>query len=109
MKLFLPFCLTFCLISTSCERHEKLKREITVLETAVKQGNEAAAQCEKDIAALGSMEALPHIIEQTKFLQEKTRPLEFENATRERRWAAIETEFAKLKPATEAFKSSQPK
>ena len=41
--------------------------------------------------------------------ENQLRPLEFVNGPRERKLSAIETEFAKLKPAAEAFKAAQPK
>jgi len=105
----LPCCLALCLASVSCERHVELKREITALDAAIKRDEAAIGQYEKDIAALGGSEALSRIVEQARIKDEQLRPLAFVNAPRERRLKSIETEFAKLKPAAEAFKAAQPK
>lgn len=50
-----------------------------------------------------------HLLEQGQIKENQLRPLEFVNGPRERKLSAIETEFAKLKPAAEAFKAAQPK
>lgn len=110
MKPPLSFCfLVLCLTSLSCERHAELKREITALEVTFKQDEAATLQYDKDIAALGGREGLNRILQQTQINEAQLRPLEFVNAPRERKLTAIETEFAKLKPAAEAFKAAQPK
>ncbi len=95
--------------SLSCERHAELKREVSALDAKFKQDEAATRQYEKDIAALGGKEGLPHLLEQAQIKEDQLRPLEFANGPRERKLSAIETEFAKLKPAAEAFKAAQPK
>ncbi len=107
MKLPLLFCLALGLTGTSCERHADLKREISALDATFKQDEAATRQYEKDIAALGGKDAVPRIIEQTQIKQEQLRPLELGNPIRERKLTAIETAFARLKPAAEAFKAAQ--
>ncbi len=102
-------CLVLCLAGTSCERQEDLKREIAALDASFKKDEAAARQYEKDIAALGGKESLKRIVEQTQSKEAQLRPLEFVNAPRERKLSAIEADFAKLKPAAEAFKAAQPK
>lgn len=109
MKLSLSFCLVLCFTSMSCERHEQLRREIFALDAAHKKEEEAIRQCEADIAAHGGNSALTLINGQMQVQQEKMRPLEFDNPSRERKWAAIEAEYARLKPAVEAFKAAQSK
>jgi hypothetical protein len=109
MKLPLLLCLALSLTSASCERHAELKREITALDATIKQDEAATRQYEKDIAALGGRDAVSRIVEQTQFKLDQLRPLELDNPIRERKLTAIETEFARLKPAAEAFKAAQPK
>lgn len=96
-------------MSLSCERHAELKREIATLDAAVKKDEAATQQYDKDIASLGGREGLRRFIEQAQIKEELLRPLEFVNGPRERKLSAIETEFAKLKPAAAAFKAAQPK
>jgi hypothetical protein len=93
----------------SCERHVELRREISALDATFKQDEAATRQYEKDIAALGGKEALNSIVQQAEIKENQLRPLEFVNAPRERKLSAIETEFATLKPAAEAFKAAQSK
>lgn len=102
-------CLALCVASLSCERHAELKREIAALDATVKKDESATQQYDKDIAALGGREGLIRLLEQAQIRADQLRPLEFINAPRERKLSAIETEFAKLKPAAEAFKAAQPK
>lgn len=110
MKPPLHFCcLALCLTSISCERHAELKREIATLEATFKKDDAATRQHEKDIASLGGMDALKSIVQKAEFKATQLRPLEFVNAPRQRKLSAIETEFAKLKPAAEAFKAAQSK
>ncbi len=110
MKPPLCFCyLVLCLTSLSCERHAELKREVAALDAKLKQDEAAIRQHEKDIAELGGREGLTRLLEQTQIKEGQLRPLEFINAPRERKLSAIETEFAMLKPAAEAFKAAQPK
>lgn len=110
MKLpFLSCCLALCLTSLSCERRAELQREFTALDAKFKQDEAATHQYEKDIAELGGREGLIRLLEQAQIRADQLRPLEFVNAPRERKLSAIETEFAKLKPAAEAFKAAQPK
>lgn len=106
-----PFycCLVLCLTSLSCDRHAELKRELAVLDAAVKKEESATLQYDKDIATLGGREGLTRLVEQAQIKETQLRPLEFVNGPRERKLSAIETEFAKLKPAAEAFKAAQPK
>lgn len=106
---FLFCCLALCWANLSCERHAELKREIAALDDKFKQDEAATRQCEKDIAALGGREGLIRLLEQAQIRADQLRALEFVNAPRERKLSAIETEFAKLKPAAEAFKAAQPK
>ena len=91
------------------DRHAELKREITALEAKLEQDDAAARQYEKYIAALGGQNMLNRIVEQTQIRQARLHPLEFFNGPRERKLAAIETELAELKPASEAFKAAQTK
>lgn len=100
-------CLALCLTSISCERHAELRREIVALDATFKQSEAATRQYEKNLAALGGKEALNSIVQQTEIKQDQLRPLEFVNGPRARKLSAIETEFAKLKPAAEAFKAAQ--
>lgn len=102
-------CLVLCLTSLSCDRHAELKREIATLDATLKKDESATQQYDKDIAALGGREGLMHLLEQGQIKENQLRPLEFVNGPRERKLSAIETEFAKLKPAAEAFKATQPK
>ncbi len=102
-------CLVLCLTSLSCERHAELQREIATLEAKVKHDEAATRQYDKDIAALDGREGLNRIVQQAQIKDEQLRPLEFVNAPRERKLSAIESGFAKLKPAAEAFKAAQPK
>lgn len=110
MKQPLCFCcLVLCLTSLSCERHAELKREIAALEATLIKDEAATQQYDKDIAALGGKEGLTRLLEQAQIKADQLRPLEFVNGPRERKLSAIETEFAMLKPAAEAFKAAQPK
>ena len=102
-------CLVLCWTSLSCERHAELKREIAVLDAAAKKDESATQQYDKDMAELGGREGLPRLLEQAQSKADQLRPLEFANGPRERKLSAIETEFARLKPAAEAFKAAQPK
>lgn len=102
-------CLALCLAGVSCERHAELKREIAALDATVKRDEAAIRQYENDIATLGGRESLSRIVDQAQIKEEQLRPLAFVNAPRERRLKSIETEFARLKPAAEAFKAAQPK
>lgn len=106
-----PFfcCLVLSLTSLSCDRHAALKSEIAALDATLKKDESATQQYDKDIAALGGREGLTHLLEQVQIKENQLRPLEFVNGPRERKLSAIETEFAKLKPAAEAFKAAQPK
>lgn len=106
MKLPHTLCLVLCLSSLSCDKHTELQREIATLEAACKQDEAAARQYEQDIAAAGGSNALTRLAEQTEMTQARVRPLEFQNAAKERKWSAIESKFAKLKTAADAFKAA---
>ncbi|MFC5454648.1 hypothetical protein [Prosthecobacter fluviatilis] len=103
---FLSFCMAFCLTSLSCERHTELRREIAALDARIKKDKADTLQYEQDIAALGGKEALPRISQQAQETEDQVRPLEFVNAPRERKLSAIESGFAMLKPAAEAYKAA---
>jgi hypothetical protein len=106
MKLPLLFCLALSFSGISCERHAQLKREIAALDAACKTDEAAIQKYDQDIAALGGTNALPRLNEQAQLKQDQLRPLEFANPPRERDLTALETEFAKLKPAAEAYKAA---
>lgn len=106
MKRPLSLCLALCFTGISCDHHEQLRREIAVLDATNKREDAAMRQYEADIAAHGGTSALPIISGQIQTQQEKMRPLELSYPTRERKWAAIAAEFARLKPAAEAYKAA---
>lgn len=110
MKPPVLFCgLMLCLTSLSCERHAVLRKEVSTLSATIKKDQAAIQQYDKDIAALGGKEALPRLVQQGLDKETELRPLEFVNGPRERKLSAIESEFAVLKPAAEAFKAANSK
>lgn len=106
MKLPLFLCLALTFAFTSCERHPELKRELSALEASCKQEEAAIQKLDQDIASLGGTSAITRFAEQTQLKQEQLRPFEFANPPRERQLSALETEFARLKPAAEAYKAA---
>jgi len=109
MKRHLHFLLLLSTLVPSCDKHSVLQQEVTALKSTVQSDQEAARQYGNDIAALGGSNALSKINQETPARQERIQLLEFENAARDRKWSAIETEFATLKPAAEAYKTAQAK
>ncbi|HRH96766.1 MAG TPA: hypothetical protein PLB55_12565 [Prosthecobacter sp.] len=76
------------------------------MELAAKADQDAAQKYEQDIAALGSMSIEDKFKQQRLEAEARILALEFDNAARQRKWSAIEAEFAKLKPAAEAYKAA---
>ena len=106
LSLLLP---SLALLMSSCERHEPLEQQIAALEVSVKENENAIGKYEADINTLGGSGMLATLDEQSSAVQQRVTALEFENNSRDRKWSAIEAEFTRLRPAAEAFKSSQPK
>ncbi|WP_395753502.1 hypothetical protein [Prosthecobacter sp.] len=106
MKLPLFLCLALTFSFTSCERHPELKRELSALGAACKQDEAAIQKLDQDIASLGGTSAISRYTEQAQLKQEQLRPLELSNPIRERQLSTMETEFARLKPAAEAYKAA---
>ncbi|WP_395741474.1 hypothetical protein [Prosthecobacter sp.] len=106
MKLPFSLCLAFAFSFTSCERHAELKRELASLQASSKQDEAAIQKLDQDIASFGGTGATSRYSEQAQLKQEQLRPLEFAIPPRERQLSAIETEFARLKPAAEAYKAA---
>ncbi len=98
--------LALTLLVPSCDKHVILQREIATLEAAVKADQAAASKYEQDIAALGGMSIEDKLKQQAAEAEQRILALDFDNAARQRKWSAIETEFAKLKPAAEAYKAA---
>lgn len=86
-----------------------LEREIATLEATVKAGQDAAKKYEQDITALGGLMIEEKLKQQAADAEARILALEFDNAARQRKWSAIETDFSKLKPAAEAYKAAQAK
>ncbi len=63
-------------------------------------------QLDKHIVELGGREAGEQLRLQLEMLRSRTTGIEKQNDIRAKKWAEIEAEFVKLKPAAEAFKSS---
>ena len=106
MKWHSYLLLAFALLVPSCDKHAILEREIATLELAAKADQDAAQKYEQDIAALGSMSIEDKFKQQRLEAEARILALEFDNAARQRKWSAIEAEFAKLKPAAEAYKAA---
>jgi hypothetical protein len=100
------YLLALSMLVPSCEKHAILQQEIATLEAAVKADQAAVSKYEQDIAALGGLSIEDKLKQQTAEAEARTLALDFDNAARQRKWSAIETEFAKLKPAAEAYKAA---
>lgn len=109
MKSPIYLLMLLCPLASSCDRHAMLQQEITVLESLIRYDQEAAIKYEKDIVALGADSALSQFEQQAVARRQKIRLLELDNAARERKQSAIATEFARFKPAAEAYKAAQQK
>ncbi len=108
MNLHLLQLLLVSMILSSCDKHTLLKQEIANLESVIKRDQETIIQHQSEIAALGGTANNLKLKELASTIEKEIAAIEFDNSSRRLKWAAIEAEFSKLKPAAEDYKSHLP-
>jgi hypothetical protein len=108
MKRHLIICIALGFSAVSCEKHDVLKRGAAELDAMIQKDQAAIDLYEQNIRSLGGREALEKLRGQAEMLRVRVDALRQQNDSRRKKWAAIDAEFSKLKPAAEAFKASQP-